>query len=89
MTEPTPSIVAFTKHSEYDGGVQAALRGLQIGRLAVDVAPLDKKAMKRKWAPVLKEEKEPEGNSGKNSSRNHGRAAKHHEWSCIPPLSLI
>ena len=62
---------------KYDGDVQAALRGLQKERLTVDVAPLDRNAMKRKWAPVPEEEEEPEicqGDSGKNS-----RAAKHCE----------
>jgi hypothetical protein len=65
---------------KYDGDVQAALRGLQKERLAVDVAPLDRQAMKRKWAPVPEEEEEElEGDSGKNSNSNHGRAAKHRE----------
>jgi hypothetical protein len=61
---------------KYDGDVQAALRGLQKERLTVDVAPLDRNEMKRKWAPVPEEE-EPEtcqGDSSKNS-----RAAKHRE----------
>jgi hypothetical protein len=74
---------------KYDGDVQAALRGLQKERLTVDVAPLDRKAMKRKWAPVPEEEEEPEGDPGKNLSSNHARAAKHREWSCFPPLLLI
>jgi hypothetical protein len=62
---------------KYDGDVQAALRGLQKERLAVDVAPIDRNAMKRKWAPAPEEESEihPE-DSGKNSDNNLTRAAK-------------
>lgn len=62
---------------KYDGDVQAALRGLQKERLAIDVAPLDRNAMKRKWAPVPEEE-EP-GDSDKNLDNNHARASKHCE----------
>ncbi|KAH9998010.1 hypothetical protein BJV77DRAFT_1065073 [Russula vinacea] len=46
---------------KYDGDVQAALRGLQKERLIVDVAPLDRNAMKRKWAPVPEEEETETG----------------------------
>ena len=66
---------------KYDGDVQAALRGLQKERLAIDVAPLDRNAMKRKWAPVPEGE-EPEtcpGDSDKNLDNNHARASKHCE----------
>ncbi|KAI0247141.1 hypothetical protein BJV78DRAFT_1285787 [Lactifluus subvellereus] len=60
---------------KYDGDVQAALRGLQKERLTVDVAPIDRNAMKRKWAPAPEGETEirPED---KNPDSNHTRAAK-------------
>jgi len=65
---------------KYDGDVQAALRGLQKERLAVDVAPIDRNAMKRKWAPAPEEETDTrlEG-QGKNLESNHTRAAKNRE----------
>lgn len=65
---------------KYDGDVQAALRGLQKERLTVDVAPIDRNAMKRKWAPAPEGESEirPEDPS-KNSDNNHARAAKNRE----------
>lgn len=69
---------------KYDGDAQAALRGLQKERLTVDVAPLDRNEMKRKWAPVPEE-----GDSGKNANSGHARAAKHREWSYLPPLTPI
>ena len=70
---------------KYDGDVQAALRGLQKERLTVDVAPLDRKEMKRKWAPAPEEEEHDtrQGDSGKNANNGHARAAKHREWSYI------
>ena len=75
---------------KYDGDVQAALRGLQKERLTVDVAPLDRSEMKRKWAPVPEEEEHTRlGDSGKNANSGHGRAAKHREWLYLPPLTLI
>ncbi|KAI0300398.1 hypothetical protein BC826DRAFT_1090384 [Russula brevipes] len=58
---------------KYDGDVQAALRGLQKERLTVDVAPIDRNAMKRKWAPPPDEEPD---RAGKHPDNNHGRAAK-------------
>src|SRR6266852_4451850 len=66
---------------KYDGDVQAALRGLQKERLTVDVAPLDRNEMKRKWAPVPEEEEHETrlGDPGKNTNSGHGRAAKHSE----------
>jgi hypothetical protein len=70
---------------KYDGDVQAALRGLQKERLTVDVAPLDRNEMKRKWAPVPEEE----GDSGKNANSGHARAAKHREWPYLLPLTSI
>jgi hypothetical protein len=65
---------------KYDGDVQAALRGLQKERLAVDVAPIDRNAMKRKWAPPPEEETDsrPEG-PGKNVEGSNTRAAKNRE----------
>jgi hypothetical protein len=65
---------------KYDGDVQAALRGLQKERL-VDVAPMDRNEMKRKWAPVPEEEEHEThlGDPGKNTNSGHGRAAKHRE----------
>ena len=71
---------------KYDGDVQAALRGLQKERLTVDVAPLDRNEMKRKWAPVPEEE---EHETRKNTNSGHARPAKHREWSYLPPLTLI
>ena len=67
---------------KYDGDVQAALRGLQKERLTVDVAPLDRSEMKRKWAPVPEEEGHE---TGKNANSGHARPAKHREWSYLPP----
>ena len=43
---------------KYDGDIQSALRGLQKERLALDVAPLDRNAMKRKWGPAPEDENE-------------------------------
>ena len=74
---------------KYDGDVQAALRGLQKERLPFDVAPLDRNAMKRKWAPVPEEEEGQEGSPGKHSNSNHARAAKHRERPFLPRLPLI
>lgn len=76
---------------KYDGDVQAALRGLQKERLTVDVAPLDRNEMKRKWAPVPEEEEHETrlGDSGKNTNNGHSRAAKHREWLYLPPLTPI
>jgi hypothetical protein len=78
---------------KYDGDVQAALRGLQKERLTVDVAPLDRKEMKRKWAPVPEEEELETrlGDPGKNANSGHGRPTKHREWSYLPltPISTI
>jgi hypothetical protein len=71
---------------KYDGDVQAALRGLQKERLTVDVAPLDRNEMKRKWAPVPEEE---EHETRKNANSGHARPAKHREWSYLPPLTPI
>lgn len=59
---------------KYDGDVQAALRGLQKERLTVDVAPLDRNEMKRKWAPVPEEE---EHETRKNANSGQARPAKH------------
>jgi hypothetical protein len=66
---------------KYDGDVQAALRGIQKERLAVDVAPIDRNAMKRKWAPAPEEESEIRTEDvGKNSdNNNHPRASKNRE----------
>jgi hypothetical protein len=69
---------------KYDGDVQAALRGLQKERLTVDVAPLNRNEMKRKWAPVPEEE---EHETRKNANSGHGRPAKHREWPYLPPLT--
>lgn len=69
---------------KYDGDVQAALRGLKKEGLAVDVAPLDRNQMKRKWAPVPEEEEH-----GKNANNGHDRAAKHREWPYLYPLTSI
>lgn len=65
---------------KYDGDVQAALRGLQKERLAINVEPLDRNEMKRKWVPVPEEEEHETclKDSGKNLD-NHPRAAKHRE----------
>jgi hypothetical protein len=66
---------------KYDGDVQAALRGLQKERLAINVVePLDRNEMKRKWVPVPEEEEHETypRDSGKNLD-NHSRAAKHRE----------
>jgi len=71
---------------KYDGDVQAALRGLQKERLTVDVAPLDRNEMKRKWAPVPEEE---EHETRKNANSGHARPAKHREWSYLLPLTPI
>jgi hypothetical protein len=71
---------------KYDGDVQGALRGLQKERLTVDVAPLDRNEMKRKWAPVPEEE---EHETRKNANSGHARPAKHREWSYLPPLTPI
>ena len=71
---------------KYDGDAQAALRGLQKERLTVDVAPLDRNEMKRKWAPVPEEE---DHGAGKNANSGHARAAKHREWSYFSPLTPI
>ena len=73
---------------KYDGDVEAALRGLQKERLTVDIAPLDRNEMKRKWAQVPEEEEHETRHSGKNTNSGHGRAAKHREWSYLP-LTLI
>ena len=69
---------------KYDGDAQAALRGLKKEGLTVDVAPLDRNEMKRKWAPAPEEEEH-----GKNANSGHGRAAKHREWSYLAPLTPI
>ncbi len=75
---------------KYDGDVQAALRGLQKERLTVDVAPLDRSAMKRKWAPVPEEEHETRpGDSRENANSGHARAAKQREWSYLHHLPFI
>jgi len=71
---------------KYDGDVQAALRGLQKERLTVDVAPLDRTEMKRKWAPVPEDE---ENETRKNANSGHARPAKHREWLYLPPLTPI
>jgi hypothetical protein len=66
---------------KYNGDVQVALRGLQKERLAIDVIPLDRTAMKRKWVPASEED--PETRSGsptKNPDTNHARAAKNRAW---------
>jgi hypothetical protein len=61
---------------KYDGDIQSALRALQKERLALDVAPLDRNAMKRKWAPAPEDENETHAeNSGKYTD-NHPRTAK-------------
>jgi len=66
---------------KYDGDVQAALRGLQKERLAIDVVPLDRNAMKRKWVPASEEDSETRpGSPTKNSDTNHARAAKNRAW---------
>jgi hypothetical protein len=72
---------------KYDGDAQAALQGLQKERLTVDVAPLDRNEMKRKWAPVPEEEEH--GDHGKNANSGHARAAKHREWSYLLSLTPI
>jgi hypothetical protein len=66
---------------KYDGDVQAALRGIQKERLAVEVAPIDRNAMKRKWAPAAEEESEIRTEDlGKNSDNNNNpRASKNRE----------
>jgi Nbl1 / Borealin N terminal len=62
---------------KYDGDVQAALRGLQKERLTVDVAPIDRNAMKRKWAPPPEENPETRSaGSGKDPDNGQARAAK-------------
>jgi hypothetical protein len=62
---------------KYNGDVQAALRGLQKERLAIDVVPLDRNAMKRKWAPASEEDSETRpGSPAKIPDTNHARAAK-------------
>lgn len=73
---------------KYDGDVQAALRGLQKERLAVDVAPIDRNAMKRKWA--VAPEEEPETRQGDSKSDNHRRATKTREFAHVirPPFQL-
>jgi hypothetical protein len=76
---------------KYDGDTQAALRGLQKERLTVDVAPLDRNEMKRKWAPAPEEEEHDTrlGDHGKNANSGHARAAKHREWLYLSPLTVI
>ncbi|KAI0259822.1 hypothetical protein BC834DRAFT_832825 [Gloeopeniophorella convolvens] len=61
---------------KYDGDIQAALRGLQKERLAVDVAPIDRNAMKRKWAPTNDEGDENRAEGSSKNGEHHARAAK-------------
>jgi len=71
---------------KYNGDVQAALRGLQKERLAIDVVPLDRNAMKRKWVPASEEDPEARpGSPTKNTDTNHARAAKNR--ACLLPGS--
>ena len=74
---------------KYDGDVQAALRGLQKERVAIDVAPIDRNAMKRKWAPPPEEESETRTGDGKNSNNDQARAAKNRVWSSMSLGSTI
>ena len=64
---------------KYDGDIQSALRGLQKDRLALDVAPIDRNAMKRKWAPAPEDEIEPRAEDSGKHTDNHSRAAKNRE----------
>ncbi|KAI0304513.1 hypothetical protein B0F90DRAFT_1809318 [Multifurca ochricompacta] len=61
---------------KYDGDIQAALRGLQKERLALDVAPVDRNAMKRKWASTLEEESENRSENSAGNTDNHIKASK-------------
>lgn len=61
---------------KYDGDIQSALRGLQKERLALDVAPLDRNAMKRKWAPAPEDENETRAEDSGKYTDNHSRTAK-------------
>ncbi|KAH9080660.1 hypothetical protein EDB83DRAFT_2340717 [Lactarius deliciosus] len=71
-----PHLVRGMKMAEfgdkYDGDIQSALRGLQKERLALDVAPIDRNAMKRKWVPAP----EDENDTRADDSGNHSRATK-------------
>ncbi|KAH9042240.1 hypothetical protein EDB85DRAFT_2286024 [Lactarius pseudohatsudake] len=74
-----PHLVRGMKMAEfgdkYDGDIQSALRGLQKERLALDVAPIDRNAMKRKWVPAP----EDENDTRADDSGNHSRATKNRE----------
>jgi len=61
---------------KYDGDIQSALRGLQKERLALDVAPLDRNAMKRKWAPAPEDETETRAEDSGKYTENHSRTTK-------------
>ncbi|KAF8272237.1 hypothetical protein EI94DRAFT_1769963 [Lactarius quietus] len=75
-----PHLVRGMKMAEfgdkYDGDIQSALRGLQKERLALDVAPLDRNAMKRKWAPAPEDEDDTRAEESGKYAENHSRTAK-------------
>ena len=79
-----PHLVRGMKMAEfgdkYDGDIQSALRGLQKERLALDVAPLDRNAMKRKWAPAPEDESETRTEDFGKYTENHSRTTKTRKW---------
>ena len=60
---------------KYNGDIQACLKGIQQEKLGVDVAPIDRTAMKRKWVVAQDSDAEGRGEASNKNGANPPRAA--------------
>ncbi|KAI0059542.1 hypothetical protein BV25DRAFT_1889472 [Artomyces pyxidatus] len=73
---------------KYNGDIQACLRGLQKEKLGVDVAPIDRTAMKRKWVATTEADNDSRGegsSTGGGHEANTARAPKNARMTSMSP----
>lgn len=61
---------------KYNGDVQACLRGMQKDKLGTDVGPIDRTAMKRKWAASHENDALDQGEGSSKDGGQEGNPAK-------------